>query len=93
MWRWLLFLFLSLAGVTAIALGIYIELEVQYEIGNWNGVAHQFYGGEIRDYREQVFLYLTAGPIILFLAYLLRPRRRREDDPGVTRKTEPWSQQ
>lgn len=92
MLRWLFFFLLLLAGTAAIALGIYIELEVQYEIGKWEGAAHQFYGGEIRSYREQVVLYLTAGPVLLLLAYFLRPRSRRGDQLGRTQKTEPWSQ-
>jgi hypothetical protein len=94
MWRWLSFLLFALfllGGIVAIWLGIVIELEVQYEIGNWEGAANQFYGGEIREYREQVFICLIAGPAALFAAYLLRPRFRSDAEGGRTKKTEPWS--
>ena len=91
MWRWIISSLLFFAAVAVIALGIYIELEVQYEIGNWEGAAHQFYGGEIREYREQVWQCLVGGPVLLFLAYCFRPRfKSRDADGGRTKKTEPW---
>ena len=91
MWRWFLSTLLFLAGVGVVALGIYIELEVQYEVGNWEGAANQFYGGEIREYRDQVWQCLVGGPLLLVLAYCFRPRFQSKDkDGGRTKKTEPW---
>ncbi len=91
MLRWILFFVLLLAGVVAIGFGIYIELEVQYEVGNWTGAANLLYGREIESYREQVLIYLIAGPILLFLAYVCRPRFSKKVD-AKTKRTEPWTQ-
>ena len=90
MWRWLLFILVLLLGMVAIAFGLYVEVQVQFEVGDWHGMANWLWGGEIRYYRQIVFTCLTAGPALLFLAYLLRPGKSARD-PGVTRKTEPWS--
>ncbi|NRA38689.1 MAG: hypothetical protein HRU15_11155 [Planctomycetes bacterium] len=73
MWRWIPSVLLCIGGLVALGFGVYIELEVQYEIGNWERTANFLYHDEIEGYRSQVEKCWTYGPLALLFAFLVRP--------------------
>lgn len=78
MWRWVPCIVLFVLGVGALGFGVHTELTVQYEVGNWERTANWLYGEDIRYYRGLVTYCWIGGPILLLLAYLVRPGSQRE---------------
>lgn len=65
-----------LVGLASIGFGFWLEHQVRYEEGSGISLffADTLYQGMRRDYRKQVQFALTAGPVLLLLAWLAKPR-------------------
>lgn len=71
-WRWVLFLWV-LAAILVL-LGVWIELEVRYEIGSgpYRWMAIRLWRGDVVYWREMALACLISGPVLFLLGFLLR---------------------
>ncbi len=65
---------LIVAGAVMAAYGLLIELEVRAQIGTGlhRMLAHAFYGGTIRSYRETAMVCVIVGPLLVALGFFTR---------------------
>ena len=83
---WLVWLLIMAAAAGCLIMAVEIELQVRAGVGRglWRAISYTLYGRYIYDYRSQVAWLALASPLLLMLAYIIRPwgRRSRSDNKG-----------